>query len=328
VTRLGRRAAWSAAVAGLLLLPALIHDDYFRHLLVLAAIYAILALSYDLLLGRTGYFSLGHIGFFGIGAYVVALVHQQVKVPFLAGMVVAALATGLCGLGIGLVSLRLRGPYFVIVTLGFTQIIRLVIVNWVDVTQGPMGIAGIPKPSLSVLGVPLVDGSTRVGAFYIAAALLLVTVFVIDRLSNSYVGRAWTGIRENAELAQTVGISYYRYSLLAFVISTMLVGLAGGFYAHYVTFVGPEIISFGEMVAVITMVVVGGEGTLVGPLAGAVVFTLLPEYLRVAAAYRMLIFGGLLLLMVLLMPEGIIPFGRRMLALLPSRPRRSDARGS
>jgi len=97
---------------------------------------------------------------------------------------------------------------------------------------------------------------------------------------------------------------------------------------HYITFVGPEIISFGEMVAVITMVVVGGEATLMGPVVGAIVFTLLPEYLRVAAAYRMLIFGGLLLLMVLLMPEGLIPFGRRMLALVPFRPRRSDARGS
>jgi branched-chain amino acid transport system permease protein len=298
-----RRLAGAVAVLAVALIPLVVTDSYRLHILIMIGINLIVASGLDLVLGHLELLSLAHIAFFGIGAYASALLHLDAGLGFWQAAPLAGLASGGLGLLIGLVTLRLRGPYFVIVTLGLSQIIHVIALNWVDVTRGPMGLVGIQAPTL-----PFRDGApfaTKTPFFYLTLALALATLFVKHRLVRSYIGVAWRSIREDENLAESVGVSAFRFALLAFVLGAAMAGVAGSLYAHYIRFLSPEIFEFSSVVAVLVMVIVGGRATLAGPVIGATVFTVLMEYLRIAGGLRLPILGLLLIVAMFFFPQGL-----------------------
>ena len=302
-----------AVAAAALALPLLLPGPYHRHVLVLAGLFTLMALGFDLVLGYLGELSLGHAAFFGIGAYTTALLTRHFSVPFPLDLLLAGLFTGIFGLLIGAPSLRLRGPYFAIVTFGFAEILHLVALNWTSLTRGPMGLPDIPHPQLGPFRI-----TTELGYYYLVLALIGVAMLATRRLLESTVGHAFLAIRENEELASAAGIPTFRFKLLAFVIGMIFAGAAGSVYARYVHFVDPTALSFYYTVTVVSMVIVGGQGSIAGTTLGALVFTLVPEYLRVAERARLMIFGALLMLAIIFMPDGLRGIWRR------ARPPRRD----
>ena len=289
-----------------LAMPLALPGAYHRHLLVLAGLFVLMALGFDLVLGYLGELSLGHAAFFGVGAYTTALLTRNFATPFPLDLVLAGFVTGVAGFLIGVPSLRLTGPYFAIVTFGFAEILRLVALNWVSVTRGPMGLPDIPHPQLGGFII-----NTELRYYYLIAILVGLAVLVTRRLLDSTVGHAFLAIRENEELAASAGIPTFRVKLVAFCIGMVFTGVAGSVYARYVHFVDPTALSFHYTVTVVSMVIVGGQGSIAGTALGAVLFTLLPEYLRIADSARLLIFGALLMAAVVFLPEGLHGLWRR-----------------
>lgn len=281
-------------------LPWVFADKYHRHLLVLAGLFALMALGLDLVLGYLGELSLGHAAFFGIGAYATALLTRHWALPFPVDLALACVLAGVFGFLIGYPSLRLTGPYFAIVTFGFAEILRLVALNWFSVTRGPMGLPDIPSARLFGLVF-----NSELHYYYLVLTLVGVAILVTRRLLDSTLGHAFLAIRENEELARSVGIPTFRYKLIAFCIGMMVTGAAGSVYARYVHFVDPTALAFFYTYTVVAIVIVGGQASIRGTLIGALLFTLLPEYLRIAATYRLPVFGLLIILAMVFMPDGI-----------------------
>lgn len=285
--------------------PFLVQDQYVLHITIMVLFYAILASGLNLVVGYVGEFSLGHTAFLGTGAYAAAILSTQYGWPLGATIPAAGLLAALMGFIIGGLTLRLQGPFFVIVTLSFSEVLRLIADNWIGLTNGPMGIAGIPQPE------SLAEASTLESKqFYYAVAwfLLAFTLYLSYRFVYSNAGRAAVAVRENRYVAQSVGIRPLNYTLLALVLGALLSGMAGGFYAHYISFVGPEVFRFAFMVSMIIMVLIGGKGTLVGPLIGALFVTFLEEYLREAKELRLSLFGLAVIGIVLFLPRGLMGF--------------------
>lgn len=290
-------------------LPVAVTNQYILHLAIMALFYAILATSLNLVVGYVGEFSLGHTAFLGIGAYTAALLSIRAGMPMWVTVPAAGIVSGIAGYFIGAVTLRLKGPYFVIVTLAFAEVLRLIANNWVPVTNGPMGLAGVAQPALLAAASPLMAKRLYYAVVLVLAALALHLAY---RFVYSNAGRAAVATRENRSVAQSIGISPFASALQAFVLSALLAGFAGGFYAHYISFVGPEVFQFGFMASMIIMVLMGGKGTLVGPLVGAVAVTVLEEYLREARELRLTLFGLIVMAVVLFLPRGLMGFiGRR-----------------
>jgi len=296
--------------AGVLLaavgLPWAFTGPYHQHILVLAGLFVLMALGFDLVLGYLGELSLGHAAFFGIGAYATALLTRHFGTPFPLDLALAGFLTGVSGFLIGLPSLRLKGPYFAIVTFGFAEILRLVALNWTSVTRGPMGLPDIPPARIGPLLI-----NTELRYYYLVLVLVVGAVVVTRRLLDSTVGHAFLAIRENDELAAAAGIATFRFKLIAFCIGMVFTGVAGSIYARYVHFVDPTALSFYYTVTVASMVIVGGQGSVAGTISGAVLFTLLPEYLRVAEQARLLLFGAFLMTATVFLPDGVGGLWRR-----------------
>jgi branched-chain amino acid transport system permease protein len=292
--------------------PFWLPNPYHLHVLIMAGIFAVLALSLNLLLGYTGQLSLGHAAFFGIGAYASALTTLRLGRSAWEGMALAAVLAGVAGWAIGRLALKLRGAYFVLVTISFAGVISLVSVNWMELTNGPLGLPGIPAPELGPWSF-----RTKRAYYYLVLAAVALSYLVCRRLVDSRIGRAFLALRENEALAESVGIDVTRYLVLAAVVSAAMAGLAGGLYAHYTRFVSPEVFLFTYTVTMVIMVVAGGKGTLTGPVVGALLFTALPEALREATSWQwqMLAYGLILVLLVFFLPRGIVP--------TLSRPRKS-----
>jgi branched-chain amino acid transport system permease protein len=283
------------------ILPLGITSPYFYHVVVIAGIYAMLALSLNLILGYVGQFPLGHQVFFGLGAYTTALISTHTGANFIVSMICAIALSGMVGLLIGFPTLKMRGPFFAIVSLAFNEIFFLVAWNWNEFTGGPDGITAIPSPT--VFGFALKD---KVGLYYLMITLLAIIIIVNLRIMSTKTGRKYLAIRDNEELAQSLGINPYLGKLQAFVISAMFGGMAGGFYAHFERFVSATVFGMDYLTMMLVMVWVGGQATIVGPIVGAVVFTFLQEYLHIFGIWRWVIFGAILLTSVLFMPKGLM----------------------
>ncbi len=299
-----RAGGAALAALALLTLPFWLTSPYYLHVTIMAGIFTILALSLNLLLGYTGQLSLGHAAFFGIGAYTSALLALKLEWPFWIGLPAAALAAGLAGWAIGRLALKVRGAYFVLVTISFAGVISLVSVNWMELTNGPLGLPGVPAPELAGLSF-----RTKSAYYYLVLLAAAVAYLVCHRLVHSRLGRAFLALRENEALAESVGVDPVRTLVLAAVVSAAMAGVAGSLYAHYTRFVSPEVFLFSYTVTMVIMVVAGGKGTLLGPVVGALLFTVLPEALREAMAWQwqMLAYGVLLVLLVFFLPRGIVP---------------------
>ena len=307
------RAALLLALAMAATAPAWVWNPYHLHTLIMAGIFAVLALSLNLLLGYTGQLSLGHAAFFGIGAYATGLLTVKLEWSPWIGLLAAVVLPGVAGYVIGRLALKLRGAYFVLLTISFAGCVSLVSVNWMDLTNGPLGVPGVPPLEIALPGLPAVSLRTKPAFYYVVLAAVALSYLVCLGLIRSRVGRALIALRENETLAASVGIDGTHYLVLAAVVSAAMAGFGGGLYAHYTRFVSPEVFLFTYTVTMVIMVVAGGKGTLAGPIVGAVLFTVLPEALRAATSWQwqMLLYGVLLVGVLFFMPDGIVPAARR-----------------
>jgi len=276
-------------------------NDYYRDVLTLTAMYAVLALGLNLVVGQTGLLNLGYVAFYAIGAYTYAILSTRFGLPFWPGLIAGAASAAFMALLIGLSTLKLRGDYFAIVTLGLGEITRIVLNNSDSVTGGPNGISRIGRPSL--FGYAF---STPLDYYYLILVIAIVTVFAMNRLMVSRIGRAWIAIREDEIAAEAMGISTFRLKLLAFVVASAWAGLTGVFFAAKMAFVSPESFTFFESVMILCMVVLGGMGSIPGIILGAFLLITLPELFRDFADYRMLGFGVALVLMMIFRPQGLL----------------------
>lgn len=302
--------------------PLWLGDQYILYILTSTGIFIIGAMSLNLLLGYTGQLSLGHIAFFGIGAYTSALLSlgfdldlggaepfvmgpQPVWIAFLGGILVAALF----GFLIGKLTFRVRGAYFVIVTISFAQVMRMVALNWVDLTEGPMALNNIPPLSVWLPWDGVIPLYRKEYNYLLVLAVAVACFLVIQRLVQSRVGRALVALRENESLARSVGIDVTRYLVVATVIAAGMAGAAGGLYTHYIRIVDPDVFMFIYTVTMVIMVVTGGKGTLAGPIVGGLAFGILPELLREVARpeVQWIIYGVAMIVVVFFLPQGIVP---------------------
>lgn len=263
-------------------------DYYITGILVLIGINIILASSLNLVNGLTGQFSIGHAGFMAVGAYASALVSIHLGWPFLVSLLIGALFAALFGVLIGLPTLRLHGDYLAIATLGFGEIIRVVILN-LPFTGGPRGLPGIPPKT----------------TFFWIEAFVVVTLVVLRNLKRSSYGRALVSVREDEIASEAMGINTTFYKVLAFTLGAAFAGIAGGLFAHFQMFIDPKSFAFMKSIEILVMVVLGGSGSLTGSVAAAAILTVLPEALRFAAQYRMVIYALLLIVMMPFRPQGI-----------------------
>lgn len=281
------------------ILPLVIADQYILRLMTISGIYIILAVSLNFVTGYAGQFCLGWAAFYGIGAYTSALSVSKLGLNFWLAFPMAGIVAALFGIILAIPTMRLRDIYLALTTLGFGEIVRLVLLNWTDLTRGSMGIPGIPAPELF--------GQTLDSPFfyyYFIFTLVLLVIGAVQRIIDSRMGRALIAIRENEIAAKSVGINTTAYKIQAFAVGAFFSGLAGSFYAHYSSYIDPNAFGFGESIAILAMVVLGGMGSTVGAIFGAVLLSLLPEVLRGLAEYRMIIFGSILMIVMLVRPQG------------------------
>ena len=316
------RWTWLPVLGGLLAFPLLVSNEYVLRIAVLAGIYVILAASLNVTNGYAGLFSFGHAAFYGIGAYTAAILATSFGVPAWATLPLAGVVAGLFGAAIALPTLRLTGIFLALVTIGFQEIAYLVTLNWVGLTRGPMGIPGIPPPR--VLGIELTGNR---GYYYLILGLDALVLFLIARIATSRLGRAFVAIREDELAAASIGVPIFRLKVLAFIIATGFAGLAGAFFAHHARFVSADSFRLDETFLILTMLIVGGMGSWIGPIIGAVFLVILPEASRFLAEYRGVVYGLILIAVILFRPEGIagVPGIIQARGLFSRRERRTPA---
>ncbi len=314
------RPVVTAAVVTVFLavLPFLLGNNYYVRVATIVGIYVILVSSLNIIIGFTGMFSLGHAAFYGIGAYTSAMLTTMAGWNFWLALPVAGIVAGIFGTLIGLATLRLRAVFLAFTTLGFGEITRIVILNWRSFTRGPMGIAGVPIPTLF--------GWTfdRYGYYYLVVVLAALTVGIIYRVYHSRVGRALVAIREDETAARSMGVNVFGYKVLAFTFACVFAGIAGSFFAHFQRFVSADSFANLESFAIITMVALGGTGSIFGPILGALILVILPEVFRFLAQYRGVIYGLVLILVIVLKPGGLA--GVKGIFEKPKTPKRRKRR--
>ncbi|MBP8695640.1 MAG: branched-chain amino acid ABC transporter permease [Syntrophobacterales bacterium] len=284
--------------------------DLLLHLAIVIAIYAVFALSLNVEIGYTGLFNFGHVAFFAIGAYTSALL-TLAGAPFGLGLAAGLAAAGLCGYLLSIPALKLQGDYFGIATLGFGEILRMVVNNEVWLTKGPMGLPGIPRPELFGLHF-----DTLPAYLALSGGMALATFAVLAFIVLSPFGRALKAVRDDETAAEILGKNAFRFKIKSFVIGSVFAGLAGVLWAHYATFISPGDFTLTETILVLLIVVMGGKGTFHGPVVGAVVLIffqesvrflrLPPEWTRLLGPLQQMVFGLLLVVFMVFRPEGIV----------------------
>ena len=293
------------AVGFALVFPLLGFKNYYLHIAVLSLIHVLLALGLNLIAGYGGQLSLAQAAFFGIGAYVSALLMMNLHWSFWLAAPTGAVVAGLVAVAIGLPTLRLKGPYFVISTMGFGEIVRLILLNWESVTRGPNGLPGIPAPDPISLGFVTLSFESRAESYYLILFVVFGVLILYYNFVNSRIGRALRAIRNDYIAAQVMGVHIAFYRILAFGVCAMIAGLTGALYAGYIRFISPDTFTSGESINILIMMVIGGMGTIIGPIIGAVFVTYLLETMRVFAEYRLVIYGLLMFVVILYMPQGV-----------------------
>jgi branched-chain amino acid transport system permease protein len=293
----------------LAILPFFNLKSYYMGVLCRILMYVILAGSLNVINGYSGQFNIGHAGFFGIGAYTSALLSLRLGIPFWAALPLAGLLAMLVGLIVSLPTLRLRGIYLAIVTLGASEIIRLIALNWMSLTGGPNGLRGIPTPVL--IGIKF---SKSQQYYYIFFVLVLVFFFATQRIIKSRIGRAWISIREDETAARSLGVETMKFKAINFMYGAFWAGIAGGAFAPYFKFISSDMFSLDEGFNILSMVIIGGQGTLVGPVVGAVIVNLLTEVLRPISQYRLVVYAILIITMMWLRPQGLVGVSKSVLA--------------
>lgn len=287
----------------------LLFSTYQTSIMTSAMIYVVLGLGLNIVVGLAGLLDLGYVAFYAVGAYSYALLNHHYGLGFWAALPVGGLLGAFFGIMLGFPVLRLRGDYLAIVTLGFGEIIRLILENWNDFSFGPSGIANIPRPTMFGLENTL-SGATSF-MYYLMLTMAVFTVVVVRRLRDSRIGRAWLALREDEIACQAMGIDRTRTKLTAFALGATWAGMVGVIFAAKTTFINPASFTFLESAIILSIVVLGGMGSVVGVIIAALLLILLPEYLRAFQDYRMLVFGAVMVLMMIFRPQGIMRSSRR-----------------
>ncbi|HSQ86385.1 MAG TPA: branched-chain amino acid ABC transporter permease [Desulfobacterales bacterium] len=282
---------------------------YQTNIMITGLIYVMLGLGLNIVVGLAGLLDLGYVAFYAVGAYSYALLNHHFGIGFWAALPIGAGMAAFFGVLLGFPVLRLRGDYLAIVTLGFGEIIRLILENWNEFSYGPSGIANISRPAF--FGIEFSVLNATIYLYYIMIAIVLFTIFVVNRLQDSRIGRAWIALREDEVACQAMGIDKRATKLTAFALGATWAGMAGVIFAAKTTFINPASFTIWESIIILCIVVLGGMGSIIGVITGALVLILLPEYLRAFSEYRMLIFGAILVLMMVFRPGGIVPDVRR-----------------
>ena len=325
-----QRILLGVLLAVAVILPFLVGSNRWITLMTVVVIYVVLASGLNIVVGFTGLLDLGYVAFYAIGAYYTAIIFNQVlKVKYgvdidaywwltWINIVVGGLLAALAGVLIGYPTLRVRGDYLAIMTLGFGEIIRIVALNWVGLTRGPSGISGIPKPEFFGF-----EFSTQMSLYFLGLALALLTLWTISRIVRSRIGRAWTAIREDEVAAEAMGIHTSRYKLLSYATGAFFAGAMGVFFGHYLNYISPSSFMLMESFLILSLVVLGGMGNIAGPVLGATIWIALQEWLRdfnfvqVHPETRGIAMGLVLVLLMVFRPQGLLGSLRVKLEMRP-----------
>lgn len=306
----------------LLLLPHFL-SEYLRYIIILCLIYGILTSSYNLVMGYTGQLSFCHAAFYGVGAYSSVLLTGVYvngllvsrSLPFWVAFPLAGVISAILAAGVGYPALKLRGAYFAVTTFFFSWFVYLIFLNWVDVTNGPLGLRGIPPPD-PILGLTF---KSYINYYYLVLAVFIVTVVFLYYLINSNIGKIFIAIREDATLAESLGIDAMKYKILSFAIGAFFAGLAGSLFAHFLRYINPASFSWYWSDIILVMTVVGGCGTIIGPIIGAGLIQALFEFLRpIDPGLRMIMVFTASIIAVIFEPRGVVGLGKKMVKVLRS----------
>lgn len=286
--------------------PALPLKPYYLHIAIISLIYVLLTTGLNVVVGYIGQLSLAQAAFYAIGAYTSALLSTKLNVPFYLTFPISTITAAFFGFLLGAPTLRLKGPYFVIASIGFNEVVRLIFLNWKSLANGPDGINGVPTPTPIRLGSWVIDFSEKIHFYYFYLIIVILVVIVTRNILNSRTGRAFKSIREDMIASEVMGVNQAFYKIFALCYDAALSGMAGCMFVHYIGFVGNESFTTAESINILIMTVIGGKGTIAGPIIGAVVINYLLETLRFLQQYRLIIYGAVLFLVILFMPSGLM----------------------
>ncbi|MCB2145942.1 MAG: high-affinity branched-chain amino acid ABC transporter permease LivM [Deltaproteobacteria bacterium] len=308
--------AWIILLLAVAFLYPFFTGRYAQDVATNVLIYVCLGLGLNVVVGLAGMLDLGYIAFYGVGAYTYALLNIHFGISFWICLPIAATLALTAGCLIGYPTLRMRGDYLAIVTLGFGEIVRILLNNWMSLTNGPNGILGINPPSIYIpsfengFSLELLELKKLQYLYYVALGLAIFTIIAVRHLNYSRIGRAWESIREDETAAELMGVNTFKLKLLAYAMGALFAGLAGAFFCARMRFVSPESFTFLESAMVLSMVVLGGMASIPGIILGAAALIVLPEVFREFETYRMLVFGMSMVVMMLFRPAGLIPAKR------------------
>lgn len=320
-----RSAQWWPAVFGLsfagliVMLPLVVDNSFYLRILILVAINLILVTGLNLLIGQAGQISLGQAAFYGIGAYSSALLAIKFGLSFWLALPLAALVSGVVAFLVGLPALKLKGHYLAMATLGFGEIVYILLLELREITGGPDGIIGVPAPAI---GRILLDDPR---SYYFLVWAIALSLFLLARnITRSRAGRALRALHESELAAGAMGVDTSRYKVKVFVLCGVYGGIAGSLYAHYISYINPETFVITKSVVLLMMVVIGGAASIWGAFIGASVLTILPEYLRTYQGYSLIFYGFILVAFMIFMPRGIAPSFKSLFLRLKPETRRPE----
>lgn len=296
-----KKIIYITAIIFIIALPYIIGSQYIMRIVIMVGVYSILSISLGLATGYAGQTSLGHAAFYAIGAYTSALISTKFGISFFITAPIAAIFAAFMGFLLGLPTLRLSGTYLAITTLGFAEVVRMILLNWENVTNGPLGISKIPKPNF--FGIELVIANN--GLYYLILIILLITTITIYFIVRSKIGRALMAIRDDDLAATMMGVRTTYYKIIAFVVAAFFSGLAGAFYAHMIRFIDPNTFTFDTSIMILSIVILGGMGSIKGMFVGSLLLVSFPEVLRFLQEYRFVVYGAILVIMMRYRPQGL-----------------------
>ena len=303
-----------------ILIPFVCPNNYVQNIINMIGIYIILGTGINILTGYTGQLSLGQAAFFGIGAYTTAILNTRTGAQFFVCLIVSILVTGVASLILAIPALKVKGPYLALLTQGFGEIIRLIMVNWVPVTKGTSGILGIAAPN--IFGLVF---DTLFKYYYLIVFFAVLGLLYQRQLIRTRTGRAFIAIREDNEAAELTGINVTTYKIRSFVLSSVYCAVAGTLYAMMIKYVSPDTFIANTSSVILWTAIVGGFGTLVGPIIGGIIMQTLPELLRFTDQWRLVIYGVILLIVILKFPGGLYPYLQKVIEFFKSKFRKPAA---
>lgn len=311
-----------AICLALLLLPWFVPNAYYLYVINLMGIYSLIVVGLNLLSGYAGLVSMGQAGFYAVGAYVTGLLMINLKLSFWLAALFGATGAGICGILIGTPTIKLSGPYLVLATVGFGEIVRLILLNWISVTKGAAGLTNVPSPNF--FGFSL---STNLHFYYLIMAILALGIHFASRIANSKIGRTFHSIREDSLAAEAMGVKVSQYKISAFVISAVYAGLAGALFVTFSGVSSPDNFTFDDSVGFLAMSVVGGSTSIFGGILGTFALTMLSESLRAFRDFRLIIYGIILVVSVIYMPKGLIGLLKVFVTSITNRGNKGDKNG-